>query len=801
MLDVEKKNSNDSICNTGNKFIVSNSNSATKPKTSEINYSYANLKSELEMSISETNTSLTKQINILKNEINFLDSKTHAKILDLNSNISDLKNRIIEVNSFLNSHINTIRSYKIIETLQSNTIKTTLIEKDLKDLQYKYDKVYIDNFSIPGLVGVRGCKFATLKELFKNNYEEIIKANLSLDKIKNDIQTIKNNDNLMNQKINIVSIQNQNYANNRIKLSEENAVVNLNEYKKEMEEKEKINNDLYNELKQKSEKFALFLNEFTSKLNNDIPEKINQEHKLIESQILSIQKIKDFTENYKKNYQNIFKTIETHKRLIDRCLKHIHRCKFRENYDKTFSEVAGNKKVNNNNPNDNNDNIDNNDNNDNNINNNDNNINNNDNNINNNDNNINNNKDNNNNNNKDNNNFKNKINNGDNNDNNNGNNSINNNNHINSNDNHINSNDNHINSNINDNNINNNNVNINNVNRNINHIINNNKNNININNIKNNDNNNDCNNDFNNDYNDNNNDNNSDNKSIQSFNYIHSFNNDIRELPQILQIEENNRYKTEENDLRSNNHNFNKNKKKAEHEKLDHVKRIGDIFDKSKKYHNSFERKNNNNENGKKDVDLKKSEGFFDIKKVRKLQIKDKKTNYFEDNNDIQKEKENSYNKISHLPNSNNKLIFKDIKQNKKKDFSHLSNSNNKLTLKDIKQNKEININANANIQKNKIPTNNNFITNKTLKNNLTSSDINKEKNSFSNLSESKISNGGNNKLKRGKQKSYENYLLFKKKNFSSIQDYDDSFNRNYAKIINENAIKNNYYSEPKKKF
>ena len=183
------------------------------------------------------------------------------------------------------------------------------------------------------------------------------------------------------------------------------------------------------------------------------------------------------------------------------------------------------------------------------------------------------------------------------------------------------------------------------------------------------------------------------------------------------------------------------------------------------------------------------------------MQIKDKKTNYFEDNNDIQKEKENNYNKISHLPNSNNKLIFKDIKQNKKKDFSHLSNSNNKLTLKDIKQNKEININANANNQKNKIPTNNNFITNKTLKNNLTSSDINKEKNSFSNLSESKISNGGNNKLKRGKQKSYENYLLFKKKNFSSIQDYDDSFNRNYAKIINENAIKNNYYSEPKKKF
>ena len=713
MLDIEKKNSENNIEDNGNNKLLGNTTiQIPKPKINDLNCNYSNLKTELQISINENYATLIKQINLLKNEINFLDNKTHTKILDLNSNISNLNNKLIEVNVFLTSHINSFRSYKIIETLQSNTIRATLIEKDLKELQYKYDKVYIENFSIPGLVGTRGCKFLTLKDLFKNNYEQIIKLNLTLDKIKSDIQAIKENDNLMNQKINIASIENQNYANNRIKLSEENTAVNLNEYKKAMEEKEKINNDLFNELKQKSEEFIISLNGFTSKLNNDIPEKINQEHKLIESQILSIQKIKDFTENYKKNYQNISKTIEIHRKLIDKCLKQISRYKYRENFDdKTFFEVVGNntkksKKISNSS-------------------------------------------------------------------------------------------------------------------------------------------------------------NNTKGDSINYFNSFNSFSNDIRELPQILQIEDVSRNKTGDKNLSNKNHNFNKNKKKIQIESIDHIKSIDHIdnnIDKTRKnnsninnnnsninnnnsninnnnsnnnnnnnnsinnynnnnynnninnynnnnfnnynnnnfsnynnnnknngnfnnynnYNNNNENNNNNSENVKKDFDIKKSEGLFDIKKVRKLQIKDKKPTDFEINNETQKEKENYYNETSHLSNRNN----------------------NKTIRRESQNNKEININVNVNITKNKIPTTNNIITNKLLKNNSALSVTNKKKNSFSNPSESKISGSGNYKLKRGKLKSNENYPLIKKKNFSSIVDYDDFFSRNYAKIINENTLKNNYYySEPKKIF
>ena len=865
MLDSENKNSENNLYNNVNKKSSGNNSTHMPTQKTIQNNNYANFKSEIEISIKEMHSNFTKQINLLRNEINFVDNKTHTTIVDLNSNISNLNNKIIEMNVFLTSHINSFESYKIVETLQSNTIKTSLIDKDLKDLQYKYDKVYLENFSIPGLCGPRGCKFASLKELFKNNYEQIIKLNIAIDKIKTDIQAIKDNDNLISQKINITNIETQNYAGNLIKLSEENTLANLNEIKKEMEEKEKINTDLYNELKQKSEEFVISLNGLNLKLNNDIPEKINKEHKLIESQIINLQKIKEYTENYKKNFQNIFKAIEFHKKLIDKCLKHVHRCKYRENFDdKAFFEVAGNniKKPNNrstinNMKNNFNNNINNNRNNINNINNNIyNNINNNRNNINNNIynnansniNNINNNINNNiyNNANSNINNINNNINNNiynnansnsniNNNINNNLNSNINNvNNNININNNtnnNINNINNNANSNINNdinninnkNNINNINNNMNNINNNINNI--NNKNNINnmnntnnnihnindninnnINNISNNINNNINNvisnnisniNDFNNNINNNitydiDNLNNFDsinnfytneynnNFNSKSANYIDSIDNDINELPQIININGNNRNKTEENNLRKNNFNKNKYKNKEEFESNDSNKHLVHVVDKKIRYHNSFERKNNNNENVKKDVDLKKSEGFFDIKKVRKLQIKDKKSNDLEANNDIQKEKENEYFEISHLTSSNSKLIRRGSKQDK-----------------------EININVNVNITKNKIPTTNNILTKKKFKNHLSLKDINKKKINISNSSESKVSNGGNNKLKHGKQRSYENYPIIKNKNFSPIQDqdYDDHFSRKYAKIINDNSLKNNNYSEPKKIF
>ena len=56
------------------------------------------------------------------------------------------------------------------------------MEKDFKVAQNKYDKIFLDNLYIPNLISPKGTKFKNLKELINNNYDEISKINLELEK-------------------------------------------------------------------------------------------------------------------------------------------------------------------------------------------------------------------------------------------------------------------------------------------------------------------------------------------------------------------------------------------------------------------------------------------------------------------------------------------------------------------------------------------------------------------------------------------------------------------------------------------
>ncbi len=75
------------------------------------------------------------------------------------------------------------------------------MEKDFKVAQNKYDKIFLDNLFIPNLISRKGTKFKNLKELINNNYEEISKINLVLEKFEKNIEAIKEKQSNLNKYI------------------------------------------------------------------------------------------------------------------------------------------------------------------------------------------------------------------------------------------------------------------------------------------------------------------------------------------------------------------------------------------------------------------------------------------------------------------------------------------------------------------------------------------------------------------------------------------------------------------------
>ena len=289
-----------------------------------------NIKDELLNILQIIVTNSTKQSNKLKNYVDDLNINLENKINDINNIIKEMNNKLIQLDVTLSSYISKLESNKVIETVQSNFIRIAILEKDLKLAQSKYDRIFLENIFIPNLISPKGAKFRNLKELINYNYQEIGKLYSIFDKFKKDFEDIKENHN--NKANFIVMNKIQDIIEQKIKMSEDKIRLNFKEYKNEKEEIEKKNESNFDQLRKKNIEFIETLNNMKIKFEDNFNLRFNNEHQLIESQIINIKQLRDFRKEYIKKQEKLEQFVENQRVLIQKYIRYFELYKYRENF-------------------------------------------------------------------------------------------------------------------------------------------------------------------------------------------------------------------------------------------------------------------------------------------------------------------------------------------------------------------------------------------------------------------------------------------------------------------------------------
>ena len=147
---------------------------------------------KLESKLTEKITNLYSYIQeiTLSNEKRFTTFNTIIKTISDNNNGESEKKIISQIE----------RLKKRVEDINvNNTSKITIMQRDLSNALFKYDKIVLDNLKINGLVG-EGCQFINLKYFNEYVNKKIKELNVAKDKANNEIVII-------NEKINDLSTQ------------------------------------------------------------------------------------------------------------------------------------------------------------------------------------------------------------------------------------------------------------------------------------------------------------------------------------------------------------------------------------------------------------------------------------------------------------------------------------------------------------------------------------------------------------------------------------------------------------------
>ena len=256
---------------------------------------------EKKLSDKITQLSIVIQNQKLISEQNFELSKGNYKILlekiESNENLDKIKQQFTEFKSKINNN------------LIVNNSKISSLERELKDIGFKYDNLFNNNISTPGLIG-KGGKYKDLRNfreyldkkineliIYKEkNIIDIKKYKEKMDNIIGQIQLrTQNNEskyfefcyekineakkeimdkfNLLDESINNIKIENGKYSFDLIKKSEDlqnqintfkNIEQDINTKLKEQSEKyQNYNNDLVKLFESQSDEFKLIKSRFT----------------------------------------------------------------------------------------------------------------------------------------------------------------------------------------------------------------------------------------------------------------------------------------------------------------------------------------------------------------------------------------------------------------------------------------------------------------------------------------------------------------------------------------------------------
>ena len=123
-----------------------------------------------------------------------LDSKFvpyENKINEINNKVFDLSN-LISKDKSNHDKIEQLMSFKkrTEDTLTNQANMLSQCNRDLSNACYRYDKIFLDNFNIPGLIG-NNCKFQSLKAYIENSIHQFTALNSFKDKQYLDLKSYK----------------------------------------------------------------------------------------------------------------------------------------------------------------------------------------------------------------------------------------------------------------------------------------------------------------------------------------------------------------------------------------------------------------------------------------------------------------------------------------------------------------------------------------------------------------------------------------------------------------------------------
>ena len=235
---------------------------------------------EKKLSDKITQLSIVIQNQKLISEQNFELSKGNYKILlekiESNENLDKIKQQFTEFKTKINNN------------LIVNNSKISSLERELKDIGFKYDNLFNNNISTPGLIG-KGGKYKDLRN-FREYLDKKINE-LIIYKEKNiiDIKKYKEKmDNIIGQ----IQLRTQNNESKYFEFCYEK----INEAKKEIMDKFSLLDESINNIKIENGKYSFDL----IKKSEDLQNQINT-FKNIEQDINT--KLKEQSEKY-KNYNN-----------------------------------------------------------------------------------------------------------------------------------------------------------------------------------------------------------------------------------------------------------------------------------------------------------------------------------------------------------------------------------------------------------------------------------------------------------------------------------------------------------------
>jgi hypothetical protein len=305
------------------------------------------LKDEILKNNRELEKRLKSQIEQYTNE--FVDNISVFK--QRITSVSEINNKIVNSLPEIQFQISKIDAIEKFDKRADNKISThearlMTISNEIEKLKTKYDKIFIDNMTVPGYVGGQ-CKYVNLSEYLTFNINEVSLLKFEIEQLKKDTKNLKNKqDYTIKQIVNLVdgSVRRCNeYTDNKQKdfqllldtkmteFNEKVMEIRMNVYKIQMKTEEDINN-LKNEFKNIIEEKVQFTNMFENKLLI-MQDEFGEFQKTYKTNMGEVKEKNDIFEkdinNIKDNIEYLIKLIQYYqkkqnKNNISRCIYFSH---------------------------------------------------------------------------------------------------------------------------------------------------------------------------------------------------------------------------------------------------------------------------------------------------------------------------------------------------------------------------------------------------------------------------------------------------------------------------------------------